>query len=189
MTTLRLIQEFIRRVIREELKARPNGLRFEPKPDWLSDDAGWRYDEINAYLPGYEKPVGYIKMRWVSRENFERIYTGIIPFLRYEKELTDLDPSKVQEYEQEYGDEFREFEEQFVDKPLVDFIYVDDNLRRKGIGIALYEAAAKYLAKMGLRLYASYLQHDNAVAAWQWLKNNAGAKIGTDNGRLFLSYL
>lgn len=189
MTKLRAIQEFIRRVIREELKSRPNGLRFESKPDWLSDDAGWRYDEIKAFLPGFDKSVGYIKMRWVPRENFEQIYTGILPFLKYEKELENLDPSKILEYEQEYGDEFREFEEQSVDKPLVDFIFVEDDMRRKGIGIALYEEAARYLAKMGLRLYASYLQHDNAIAAWQWLKNNAGAKVGTENGRMFLSFL
>lgn len=71
----------------------------------------------------------------------------------------------------------------------VNFIYVEPKYRRKGIALALYEEAAIELAKEKKKLYASTIQHDNAIAVWEWLKTNTPSRIGMDNGRMFLSFL
>jgi len=93
----------------------------------------------------------------------------------------------IKDYEKKFGKEFSEFKEHWMDKPLVDYIHVEDGWRRKGIAISLYEEGAKYLASIGLKLYASSLQQPGAKAAWEWLKTNASNYVGQDGKRTFLS--
>ena len=93
-----------------------------------------------------------------------------------------------------YGQDYKDFKEFHVDKPLVDYIRVHEPFQRKGIAVALYNYGAKYLAKKGLKLYASGLQSDAAKAAWDYLRKTQGATLGTEPGpngktRTFLSYL
>lgn len=85
--------------------------------------------------------------------------------------------------------EFMKFRSHWVDKPLVDYIRVKNEFQRQGIAIAMYEEAAKHLATMGLKLYASSNQQPGAKAAWEWLQTHAAGNIGIDNGRMFLSFL
>lgn len=92
---------------------------------------------------------------------------------------------------------YKQFANYHVDKPLVDYINVEPNFRRQRIAAALYEYAAKWLAKRGMKLYASGIQTEAAQAAWKWLKQNKGANIGTEKTkvynrvvtRTYLSYL
>lgn len=61
-------------------------------------------------------------------------------------------------------DAFRRFH---VDKPLVDFIRVDDELQGRGIGLALYAEGAKWMAEKRMQLRSSSLQSTGAPAAWR----------------------
>lgn len=97
-----------------------------------------------------------------------------------------------------YEHQFEKFKEFHYDKPLVDYIRVYEPHRRKRIGAALYEKAARWLAETkGLKLYASGIQSNEAKAAWQWLQKNKEANIGKEvfedgdrtKTRIFLSYL
>lgn len=105
------------------------------------------------------------------------------------KEAAAVEKRLLGEYNKRYGKEFLKFKNHWLNKPLVDYIRVTEKFQRQGIGIALYEEGAKHLASMGLKLYASTSQQPGAKAAWEWLKANAGANVGTDGKRLFLSFL
>lgn len=109
------------------------------------------------------------------------------------KELINLIKDEYPEVIRNYKD----FENFHVDKPLVDYINVEPQFRRQRIAAALYEYAAKWLVKRGMKLYASGIQTDAAKAAWEWLKKNKGANIGQEKikihnqrkTRTYLSYL
>ena len=65
---------------------------------------------------------------------------------------------------------FRQFRSFHVDKPLVDFIYVDKFFRRQGIGTALYRAGFRWMHARGLPFYSSDCQSDLAKLAWQSMR-------------------
>ena len=74
-------------------------------------------------------------------------------------------------------------------KAFVAFIYVEPVYRRKGVAVALYQEAAKSLALCGHKLYADTFQHEKAQAVWEWMRTNLKNHVGTENGRMFLSFL
>lgn len=82
------------------------------------------------------------------------------------RELESLIKHYMKEVKKKHGKQFDEFEKWHVDHPLVDFIKVEPEYRRKGIGLALYTKGAKLMAKKGMELWASTLQSDKAQAAW-----------------------
>lgn len=53
-----------------------------------------------------------------------------------------------------------------VSHPFVDFIRVKEEYRRKGVALALYEKAGKYLGNKGLTLKGSGLQRKEAASCW-----------------------
>lgn len=84
-----------------------------------------------------------------------------------------------------YGQKFKEFEAYHVDKPIVDYIRVEEEFQRKHIALSLYWTAAKWLKKQGLKLHASSLQSPEAELAWKKLKDNNFVKI--DKKRKYIS--
>lgn len=70
-----------------------------------------------------------------------------------------------------HGREFRKFKNFQKDKPLVDFIRVEDDWRRQRIGNALYREAATWMKEKGMEVYASGLQTDDAKASWKHMKD------------------
>lgn len=69
------------------------------------------------------------------------------------------------------GRDFKKFKNFQKDKPLVDFIRVDDNWQRQRIGDALYREAAKWMKEKGMEVYASGLQSDSAKKSWEHMKD------------------
>lgn len=86
-----------------------------------------------------------------------------------------------------YGRQFKQFLHYYVDKPIVDYIRVEPEYRRQGIGTALYRAAQKWLHDRGMKLYASGLQSDEAKAAWKNMRKQwpVKAERGTMNRRRY----
>lgn len=68
-------------------------------------------------------------------------------------------------------------------------IYVEPEFRRNGVATALYQEAARRLAGMGLKLYASNFQHERAQAVWKKMQTTMPDNVGCENGRMFLSFL
>ncbi len=66
---------------------------------------------------------------------------------------------------------FRHFKGYHVDKPIVDYIQVNEGFRRQGIGTALYRAGYRWMKSKGLPFYASTIQTKEAVAAWKGMAN------------------
>lgn len=95
-----------------------------------------------------------------------------------QKRLSDLTWDQVMEFykklehdmKKKHGTEFRHFETYHVDKPFVSYIHVNDDMRRQGIGTALYRAGYEWMKSRGLRFYASRTQSDLAQAAWKKMR-------------------
>jgi len=108
-----------------------------------------------------------------------------------EKLLNDL----IKKYEKKIKPQYDEFIQFHIDKPLVDYIDVEDKYKRMRIGEALYVIASRWLAKRGMKLYASGLQSDSAKASWAHLKSKYASNIGSDTyglknkERTYLSHL
>jgi GNAT superfamily N-acetyltransferase len=81
----------------------------------------------------------------VLQEYFEKAYERIL-----EKHNRDFEQTKSR-----------------VQKPIVDYINVEDEWQRQGIGTALYEAMARHLGEMNMMLFASQVQSDAAAAVWE----------------------
>lgn len=65
-----------------------------------------------------------------------------------------------------WNKQLREFKNFHVDKPLVDYINVNQNFQRQRIGEALYKEGATWMAEKGMKLYASGLQSKQAELVW-----------------------
>ena len=96
------------------------------------------------------------------------------------KSLTLINKRSTKLLEKRFGASFEKFKAFHCDKPLVDYISVDEEFRRQRIGIALYTEAAKYLSGKGLSLYASGIQSPRAKASWDWIRNNLGSYVKTE---------
>ena len=111
-----------------------------------------------------------------------------------QSELSKIKTKWLASLEKRYGRQFEDFKKFYKGKPLVDYIRVKPDFQRKRIGTALYEKAARWLAKKGLKLYASGLQSQEAQAAWDRMRREKASNIGTEKHsketeRTFLSYL
>jgi len=104
-------------------------------------------------------------------------------------EIRLMEKGLLKEYQQKFGKQFGKFKNHWLDKPVVDYIRVQEGFYRQGIAIAMYQFGSKYLATMGLKLYASGNQQPGAVGAWEWLKTNDPSHVGVDKTRIFISYL
>ena len=98
-------------------------------------------------------------------------YSGSMELSRQQDKMSDAEV--MREYdkfekiaEKKYGQDFRDFKKYYVDKPLVDFIRVKDDYRRRGIATILYKKGHEWMKQRGMKLYASGLQSDQARAAW-----------------------
>lgn len=87
------------------------------------------------------------------------------------------DDEVIKEYERfeqlankKYAKEFKEFKQYFVDKAYVDFIRVEKEFQRRGIGTALQRAGYEWMKKKKIPLYASATQTDEAKALWAKMK-------------------
>lgn len=111
--------------------------------------------------------------------------------------MEKMSPAEVKKFKRQiakqlddkFGKRYLAFKEFHLGKPMVDYIFVSEEQRRNGIGVALYEHAAQWMATKGMKLYASGIQSQQAKAAWEWLKVHKGANIGTEGDRTFLSFL
>jgi len=96
------------------------------------------------------------------------------------KKLEEMTKYIISILEDRYNKKFEEFKNYEVDKPKIDYIYVDKKFRRRRIGLMLYLKMAKWLKKQGLKLYASNLQSDDAKAIWNYLEKNYNVKKDGD---------
>jgi len=133
---------------------------------WLRDMKSVIYPDrkmngpIGAYTSGFSRDVDEYR-NWITNDK-ETYYQ------KSETEKRTLFWEYVERLKTKYWEEYEKDFDFHVDKPLVDYINVEPEHRRNGIGSALYERMAKTLAnRFGLRLYASGIQTGEAKKAWE----------------------
>lgn len=89
-----------------------------------------------------------------------------------EKWVRQLYHSLEQKIQKEKGGLFNRFKKYFVDNPYVDYIKVDDNYKKQGIGTALYRAGHAWMKSKGMKLHASNTQTPDAQGAWKSLERD-----------------
>jgi hypothetical protein len=115
---------------------------------------------IAAYTSGFSKEVESWD-KWIS--NNRKQYSK-----KTEEEKRTLFWEYVKKLKERYWEKYEEFFDFHVGKPIVDYICVEEEHRRKGIGSMLYETMAKILGNcFDLRLYASGIQTEKAEKAWE----------------------
>lgn len=134
--------------------------------DWKAEFGGWGRYHGEGEKPNLSLLDTYLMVtRYTSMDRFNDYdYRKIIPT---EQEMTQF----LKRMEKQYLPAYKEAQAFHVDKPMVDYIHVEDDFRRQGIATALYKFGARWLAKTkGLPLYASGLQQPEAAAAWTNMK-------------------
>ena len=84
------------------------------------------------------------------------------------------------------GKEFKQFKQYYVDKPIDDFVRVEDNYQRQGIAENMYEVATLWLAKRKLPLYLSTLRHPHAKALSDKMRDNGHLETLVDSRERFI---
>ena len=82
----------------------------------------------------------------------------------------------------QFGGEFKKFRQQYVNKPVDDFVRVESQYQRHGIAETMYRVAVKYLNERGMHLYLSTLRQPAATALADKFRA-AGAIRKMSNGR------
>lgn len=76
----------------------------------------------------------------------------------------------------EKGNLFKQFKKYYVDKPVIDFLHVDEEYRNQGIGTGLFDAAARWMRHRGLPLYATSGQKGYTEQIWKGLEKRYPTK-------------
>ncbi len=163
----------------------------------------WIIHRADAFVEG--KQVGYLKISYIPKSRFKKKYPTIWHFAQKFAGMSALDPNSSQRelwetvsryagfhstgdverdmrtYTRILSQKMRKVEDFHVDKPLVDFIRVEPEWQRQGVGRALYVYGAKQMAqRFRLPLYASGIQSEEASASWQSMKRTKGMPLKVD---------
>ncbi len=148
------------------------------------------YEYVNE--PNYNNiPVDVLRSNLFSAASTVYGYVSYEQQQQFKKMSDEQVIAKYRQLEKmlhkKYGKRFDDFREYYVDKPIIDFIRVDDQYRRQGIGTALYRAAHEWLKQKHLKLYASGIQTDEAKAAWSQMEKDypVGQEQATMSNKTF----
>ena len=128
--------------------------------------------------------IGYGMYMWVEEQLKKIPQMSPREYVEWAKEREKI----LQEYKENHIWEFKEKKQFHVDRPLVDYIRVDPEFQRQGIGTALYQEGARILASKGLPLYASGIQTEEAQAAWKNMKTLKKIPVVSEGKRTKIDY-
>jgi GNAT superfamily N-acetyltransferase len=127
-----------------------------------------------------------------------KVYTSRLEWRRPRDEIQAIREAPIEEkreivrtearkfFTRDLGEKYKKAYAFHVDKPLVDYIQVYDDFRRRGIALALYVKGAEWAADRGLALWASGLQQPEAKAAWAKMQEKGW--VEQVDGRQYLAY-
>ena len=148
-------------------------------------DGGW-YKDILGYSPNINE--------WTPQQKCDLI-NNIDGYLNFqftggykERYIMPANIDKVWEKATSIIEKFRKrydrFKQYNCDRPIIDYINVDEAFKRQYIGIALYKCASKWLnKKFKMHLYASDTQTPEAQKTWDkmqsigWVGSNEKGKF------------
>ncbi len=174
----------------------------------------WCYHDIKAFInDGIEdKEVGLLRIAYVNEEKKKEYFNNIIYFnynyksnrpvrsgIEKYSDLTIQDIDRLVSVSGNYQEkleylkirlkldgkkEYEKFMKYHYNKPEADMIKVDEEYRRKGIGLELYKKAVELCDLNGLNFYQSTNQTDDAIAIWNFIKKD----ISNVNSYSYVSY-
>lgn len=110
---------------------------------------------------------------WSNNDILSRIDTMSL------KDLAQVVKSLQKQVYKKQKKSIKNFYSRWVNNPMVDYIFVEPNFRRQGIGTKLYLVAAEMLKEQNLTLRASQIQSTAAKAVWdKFTKNGNTKKLG-----------
>jgi hypothetical protein len=127
---------------------------------------------VELFAPELKKLLWYSQHGWSSTEPEGTRVELLRMATQRERELL----------EGRLGKSFKQFKAFHVNKPIVDYINVD--VRRQGIGTALYFEGARWMSERRMKLYRSGIQTDEAKMAWN--KFTQDGNTGEDRRGMFL---
>lgn len=165
--------------------SQPIEMSMSPVKD---ENRGWVLQTATAHVEGVK--AGYLRFEYIPKSTADRMYPTVLHYVvrirGYYVEgdvstpegargamlkilgFSPTDPITNRKLtnllNKKFGDEYRRFMDYHVDKPQVGYVSVD--VVRQGVGSALYEYAARELAKRGLSLWSSTTQSTEAKAVW-----------------------
>lgn len=145
--------------------------------------------------------VGYLNIAYVDEEKKKEYVDNILMFaksiagdgIKYKTEANNIKDITIEELnsifpsdetpeekrkklkvvlEHNHKKRYKSFMEYHYMKPEPDFINVNDEFKRQGIGTLLYAKAVEFLGINGLKLYQSTTQTHEAQSIWEKLKTN-----------------
>lgn len=176
-------------------------LDFEITLDVTHSSPKWVYHNIQAFMniDGEKKEVGYIRLAFVDQKKKEEFFDNILYYhvnyrshktlrtgIKSVYELTENELDSIVNLSGSYEDklnylnvklkmempDYERFMRYHYNKPEPDMIQVDENFRKKGIGIELYKKAIEFCNLNGLNFYQSTTQTSEAVGAWKHIEKN-----------------
>jgi len=152
---------------------------FSIKLDTERPNRGWVVDRVSVHHEGEE--IAYLKCSYIPHENIPKFYPlGIVSFLdkvngwcgavekfesgkpeywgwiNHRKELSREEALAYMN--KHHQDDFRSFQNFFVDKPFEEFISVDEPFRRQGLAEQMLLYAAEYYRNKGMKFYLSNMR-------------------------------
>lgn len=143
---------------------------------YIENDILYYVSQYTGKIPGYTYNKGNIPELVKQMSMAIDPWTEWIPNKIYNGELpSDLPVSwwetKYKKYKEKlkikFWKEIKDLKTHFVNKPLIDFIRVNDFYHGGGVGYGLYIAMALFMKEKGLALWASDLQSEQAAKAWK----------------------
>jgi len=194
-----------------------DGLTFKYEKDILENGyhikEPWIVNQLSVITNNEQ--VGYLKISYIPKKKYKKYWSDVWSFAENELGYCWLKDLKTTEQRYQYmadcwlcgkgytthkeklksinrwvskhEKQYKHLTSYLVDKPVVDFIRVREDLQRKGIGRSLYVRGAQELAKDRFVLYASKLQSPSAKACWDYMEMH-DFPVKRENGRKFLDY-
>lgn len=155
--------------------------------------------DLHPQIPGR---IGYLKITYTPRARWESFYPNVWHFMKKREGYTYIDPDgteadirrelskhrwspispdELERTKIRYAERMEKARKHYVDKPVVGFIRVGEEYRRKGVGRAMYLEAARIMQERGMYLHASGIQGPEAEAAWK--KFESEGLVVADGGR------
>ena len=172
-------------------------LQFTVKERSETLNMGFTVDLFEVFID--KKAVGYLKAKYIrssdwqqkfpdlksfGKECFPRVFESLL-YAELQNKNPDLNPhlelnywaDRIKDLNKNLSREYKKWKSYYMDHPVIDYIRVtDENLKRQGIGTALYEYAARWYGSRDMKLYASSNQSDSAQATWENLSQTHPVK-------------
>lgn len=155
---------------------------YKKYPNEKLDERGWVVHRLS--MEHEDTEVGYLRISYIPRKRFIRIYPSVYQYLQIMRgKIYTNSKAKLPSH---YYDQYKSFYNFHVNKPIVDYIYLDPIYRGLNLSIPLYVHGSAWMKSLKLPgLYASGVQRPQAAKNWENMNSKGIVQFDKDQ-RMFL---